>query len=1344
MKRILAVFLTLAMALNIAPVAAFAAADSDAASIVAVEETDETSSPQLDEETARAIASDPFLQAAYAQTEQEQTQQKATSEMSVTGTNSLGKLLVNGIEEQNGASSGSTSRVTKLKMDGSTAKVTFVTESAADLVVAVYTDSTAEEMVASGTVKVFSDDTSASVTIQGELPEYYTVKAFLLAPESHEPLSPVYTDQSNNEAIKDLENATADKFPEDRVIQLDNQDTTTNFAVVNDNTTLVTYENNTDDRNQVIEADDDGLEYIIRNPDESIRSLQPGRILTYEYEPGQLLIVRVKSIEVENDRVTIQGDDDLELTDVFDVLKLEESAGSGEFIHSDEGMDPAVEYLGVHEDTTDQMNKVHIEDGGITDTIPIVDTNIHDFKIDGSGKSDAAGSLTAKVTGTLSLNVNMDFAYFISAGRQYALLSDDVNLSGSVSVSGAVKTKFPLGLLHTPKGLQKLGVEAEITPNFVVEVTAKFSFKFQYSQYTEYYYSNTLPNGYEDRSEPGKGSVEPVKESGTSTSVEIQIFVGVEIGPKIDALDKLHMECKLKGGGQVTLKLSDPGDGIKHDCAICFDISMSVVGKLTISLIIWKTDLTKGTIPAELKFLDIKLGDFYWSLDYDEFGADHCPHLSYRVRTQLDGISKAGITIYERDYTSDALHPTTTKLGMTDANGTFDAYLKPGWHELVAVVNQNGEDKEYSGQVTLEKKPTTLVLKTKAGTVTPNPDPDKPDPDKPDPTPPSETIVASGTCGDNLTWKLDDEGTLTISGKGAMTEWVHSHSAPWATYSNTINKVVIQPGVTCIGKNAFSSGCKNLTSITIPEGVTSIGRYAFQLCSSLTSITIPKSVTSIGWSAFQGCSSLKSITIPEGVTSIGEHAFGGCSSLRSITIPEGVTSIEDGVFYECSSLMSITIPEGVTIIGDEAFQWCSSLTSITIPKGVTSIGWKAFQGCSSLKSITIPEGVTSIEYGAFDTCRGLTSVTISESVTSIGKHAFDGCENLKSITIPKSVTSIGESAFYGCENLESITIPEGVTSIEGRVFYDCSSLMSITIPKGVTSIGEYAFYLCENLKSITIPKDLADIREYAFYYCYNLNNVIYNGTMAQWKNIRIYGSPVDGALMHANIYCTDGTLAWEDDDTGWVEENSITTGTASTSDSKFQAAFANAKAGKEYVVLVSRSGSDPLNADNLIYINQITADADGELAVPFITAADAAEMTYVVACAQDGAPVDPGQPDQPGGDEPSSGDDGGGAAIILIGGVAAVAAVAGVVLMMPVKVEGTVKMADQPVANATVQVLKGDAVKAETVTDANGRFTVKVKRGGYTMRVQWTDASGQPVTRTVDFKAPNANLNVAA
>ena len=276
-----------------------------------------------------------------------------------------------------------------------------------------------------------------------------------------------------------------------------------------------------------------------------------------------------------------------------------------------------------------------------------------------------------------------------------------------------------------------------------------------------------------------------------------------------------------------------------------------------------------------------------------------------------------------------------------------------------------------------------------------------------------------------------------------------------------------------------------------------------------------------------------------------------------------------------------------------------------------------------------------------------------------------------------------------------------------------------------------AFSHCRGLKSVTIPASVTKIGGRAFDECRNLKTIIYEGTKEQWKKVWI------GADNH---YLECATIQYTGDSGDPNDENSITTGTASTSDSKFQANFANAKAGKEYVVLVSRSGSDPLNADNLIYINQITADADGELAVPFITAADAAEMTYVVACAQDDAPVDP---DQPGEDEPSSGGDGGGA-IILIGGVAAVAAVAGVVLLMPVKVEGTVKLADQPVANATVQVLKGDTVKAETVTDANGHFTVKVKRGGYTLRVQWTDASGQSVTRTVDFKAPNANLNVAA
>ena len=217
-------------------------------------------------------------------------------------------------------------------------------------------------------------------------------------------------------------------------------------------------------------------------------------------------------------------------------------------------------------------------------------------------------------------------------------------------------------------------------------------------------------------------------------------------------------------------------------------------------------------------------------------------------------------------------------------------------------------------------------------------------------------------------------------------------------------------GVRGFAEIAFS-GCSSLTSVTIPNSVTSIGGWAFGDCSSLMSVKIPNSVTSIGDFAFFGCSSLTSVTIPDSVTSIGISAFRDCSSLTSVTIPNSVTSIGRSAFYGCSSLTSVTIPDSVTRIGEEAFWGCSSLTSVTIPNSVTSIGRSAFYGCSSLTSVTIPNSVTSIEDRAFQFCSSLTSVIIPNSVTRIGEYAFYDCSSLTSVTIPESVTSIGKDAF---------------------------------------------------------------------------------------------------------------------------------------------------------------------------------------------------------------------------------------------------------------------------------------------------------------------------------------------
>ena len=146
---------------------------------------------------------------------------------------------------------------------------------------------------------------------------------------------------------------------------------------------------------------------------------------------------------------------------------------------------------------------------------------------------------------------------------------------------------------------------------------------------------------------------------------------------------------------------------------------------------------------------------------------------------------------------------------------------------------------------------------------------------------------------------------------------------------------------------------KTITSIDIPSGTTSIGDYAFYICTSLSSVTIPSSVTSIGNNAFQDCRSLTSVTIPSGVTSIGGAAFYGCSSLSSVTIPNSVTSIGEYAFNSCSGLTEVTIGSGVTSIGNYAFQRCSGLTEVTIPSGVTSIGNYAFRYCSGLTSVIV-------------------------------------------------------------------------------------------------------------------------------------------------------------------------------------------------------------------------------------------------------------------------------------------------------------------------------------------------------------------------------------------------------
>ena len=221
---------------------------------------------------------------------------------------------------------------------------------------------------------------------------------------------------------------------------------------------------------------------------------------------------------------------------------------------------------------------------------------------------------------------------------------------------------------------------------------------------------------------------------------------------------------------------------------------------------------------------------------------------------------------------------------------------------------------------------------------------------------------------------------------------------------SVLTSVTIGNGVTSIGSYAFSS-CSGLTSVTIPGSVKSIGREAFYHCYGLTSVHITdlaawckisfsdyaySNPLSYAHHLYLNNQEITDLVIPDGVTSIGMWAFYGCSSLTSITIPNSVTSIGEGAFYECSGLTSVTIPNSVTSIGNYAFQNCSGLTSVTTPNGVTSIGAWTFSGCSVLTSVTIPNSVTSIEYYAFRGCSSLTDVyCFAERVPTTNDDVFN-------------------------------------------------------------------------------------------------------------------------------------------------------------------------------------------------------------------------------------------------------------------------------------------------------------------------------------------------------------------
>ena len=246
-----------------------------------------------------------------------------------------------------------------------------------------------------------------------------------------------------------------------------------------------------------------------------------------------------------------------------------------------------------------------------------------------------------------------------------------------------------------------------------------------------------------------------------------------------------------------------------------------------------------------------------------------------------------------------------------------------------------------------------------------------------------------------------------------------------------------------------------------------IGKCAFYGCSELTSLTLPAGITEIRYHAFYGCSGLTSLILPAGITYIAEGAFYGCSGLTSLTIPIGVSIINEYAFYDCSSLTRLDLPSSIREIYHSAFMNCRNLTSLTIPSNVTYISSRAFSGCSSLKNITLPTRIFGIGDNAFYGCSNLNSLTLSYELREIYEYAFCDCNGLTSIYVyADKVPKMREDVFKGCDAKKcTIYVPKGTYGdyrssefgyFENIVEFDATGIDKTTTSTDVEEVSRYS------------------------------------------------------------------------------------------------------------------------------------------------------------------------------------------------------------------------------------------------------------------------------------------------
>ena len=611
----------------------------------------------------------------------------------------------------------------------------------------------------------------------------------------------------------------------------------------------------------------DGI-YIVTNADADVKALSEGDEFAYTYDDGTVLLVAVASITVDGDTVTITEATDADLQDFFDYVKIEGA--------------------------NDENTEATIDTSEMDDCVTLIDEatprRARARSVDKEGS--LGGSISAKIEndkleGAVTYSYKVSLKVYINNGYKSVSLTNNFKLELSVALE-PIKEELGIKLCSINVPIVP-GVKVQIAPSLVIQASVKLQWKASVE--------TTIGFGYDS----DIGFVNKCSGPKCDSKVELsgKVFIGLKASVSVDIIsDKIaSLGVEAKAGAEVSAKERVDNDSTgskKHECERCITGEIYGVASLTskANFVKYKTEQTF----AETR---IKIADFYASITFGDSDWGTCPHISYKVTVKA--LDKDGNPLPNAAVTCSALTDTLT----TDNEGKVSFFAPNGEYTLNIESNDLKADRKLTVHSSKKEMSVRLISTPKT--------------------------VDSGKCGDDITWQLDETGTLTISGTGEMYNYYGGYG-PWHESKQSVKQIIIGEGVKSIGERAFCY-----------------------------------------------CSELESVSLPDSIVEINEEAFYSCGELKSIVIPDQVESIADQTFGRCYNLVNIRLPSQLSSIGLQSFMWCSNLKNIVIPDNVTTIGAAAFKDCHSLSDVSLPNSILNIECMAFYNCFGLSDIYYSGS-----------------------------------------------------------------------------------------------------------------------------------------------------------------------------------------------------------------------------------------------------------------------------------------------------------------------------------------------------------------------------